>query len=713
MNSKKGQLTLFIILGLILLILAGVLIYWYTLEPAITEKLPAIAVVPEEIKEVSDVFSSCLKENLEQALIQLGMHGGFLETKTFLHNSLSPTEAGANSIKLTRESSLILPYWWYLSNSNQCDRTGNCEFKQNKPSFTSIQQDLTKKLKEQIPICIALVQTMPGYEVKAKEQPFFDILFQKESISALVKYPLEIKKGEVVKTIDQFLAVVDLNLREILDLADTVTQYEAVSGFLGTFSYNIINYYMGLDENEIPPSNAYTFDFSAGKYWTKSKVKETVKTLLTSFTPFLKAGGTQNYQYIFAPKGLADPERFELLYNREFTLPLEKTFPSLKIRFVYLPDWEPYFDLDCNGELCLPESFLGKFNFVFGLQKYHFVYDLSFPVLVEITNPTALDGKGYSFRFFLEGNLRANKPLKTDTPPTSTFEETSNMMYCSPEQFTSPPVELSFIDRKTKQNIQNITVLYTCGTDTCNLGVARQGILNQPLPRCIGGLLTALKDNYATSYTLLDVEDEAVKEAVILEPYVKFNVKAERISLRKTPQGWIADEQGVVPLRDEHILIIMTRQSKENEDKYSALVELYGNPTREQKKTIEIIPGKYNIQVVSMLEPEKSLIIPKDERCWNIPKKKFPLKKEKECFYIPEKDIEFTKEQPFITSQFSYEWSITPQVLDAGREIIFPYPSIDIVSLSQENRKIEDISAVNIVQKIVEEKKTFYGPKIT
>src|SRR4030042_4402992 len=145
-------------------------------------------------------------------------------------------------------------------------------------------------------------------------------------------------------------------------------------------------------------------------FWIKNDVMQRVQTLIGSHLSLIRASGTQNYHFVNSP-GDVNQALHSVLYNRQFFLPLNKTYPDYSFRLAYLPWWNMFFDLNCNGQLCTADTATIPVIPFLGIQQYNFAYDVSYPALVVLNDPKAFDGEGFTFQFFLEANMRNNQPL--------------------------------------------------------------------------------------------------------------------------------------------------------------------------------------------------------------------------------------------------------------------------------------------------------------
>lgn len=81
--NPKGQTTIFVVLGIV--ILASVAIGYYLMSSsqisAAESEAEALSQLPSDVAEVRKAMSECVQYTLEDAIVQAGMFGGFTEAK--------------------------------------------------------------------------------------------------------------------------------------------------------------------------------------------------------------------------------------------------------------------------------------------------------------------------------------------------------------------------------------------------------------------------------------------------------------------------------------------------------------------------------------------------------------------------------------------------------------------------------------------------------
>lgn len=734
--TKKGQVTLFIIIGILLVLAIGIVLYTQR-ERVITpveERIPAIAPVAVSMQPVQDFIQTCMYTVAKQGLQILGERGGYLEPKQ-RYNPAQPTEGAA--IQFAPDSELKVPSWWHLSSKNAC--VGDCEFTSEQPCLKrgeeavsgackapSIEAQLDSYLAKELPRCFGDFGQFraQGFTFSATGALKPETRIARQSVIVLLTYPLEVRRAEETFTLKDFVTELPVNFYEIYALATNITNLQATHSFLERATRSLIDIFGRTDENALPPVSEMEFGFGSGTIWTKLDIEDKLMQMLASYIPLLKVTYTRNYQYLPAPGG-KDREFYEVLYNRGFTVPVLEPHRSLNVKFAYLPWWKPYFDLNCNGQLCQPEGFSSTLGFLFGVRRYNFAYDLSYPVLVEITNPDAYGGEGYSLRFFLEANMRNNEPLATLEPPLAVPElvEQSSLL-CDPSQRTGGTMTLN-VRTSAGTPVDNAEVLYRCGAETCSIGTSVNGQLVAPFPRCVGGFITASHVDYAPAvkpFDVLDASAQAVDLTLGVAYPVDFSVKKWQLLKGCKTCNWELDATQVVNQGPrENSIIMLQREGEPFEEPITVLGEVCGapftkakipcgDPPSDNSKDILLYAGDYHVTIYSFLYASPSVTIPPDRRCV---KYKVGPRTKRKCFNVPPKSIVFSSDKPFMSGYSEYDWTITEDELRNAKEIEFSVINFALDKVQPAgNRVVEDMEIMGNLFSYSEQHKDLLKPRI-
>jgi len=712
---KKGQVTIFIIIGIILVISVGIFIYLYQTEvirPFEEVIVPSVEKAPSEGRPIQDFITACVEATGKDALRRIGDYGGYIDGSSFMYNPFLPTEGDA--VQFSPDSDLIVPYWWFLKSSNDC--TGNCIFSSMRPELhrksnkISIEGQLDEYVNQNLKDCLGgLVPFIEqNFEITELDAVETETTIAKDAVYFLVKYPLRISRGDQSFTVKEYLAEIDINLGKIYDLATELSNLESEHKWLEHFTIEMIDSFSALDKHMLPPMHDFDVSFGQGVIWIRSKVADGLQEILTSHVPMLQIGNTRLYMPIKAPdiavdgEPVRDKKLYEAMYNRGLLIPIEtEEYRDLGASFAYLPWWDIYFDANCQGEVCMAQSVSNTLmNMQIGLHKYDFAYDVSYPVLVEIRDFDAFKGEGYSFKFFLESNVRNNMAMPSEFKPLQPYDISFNSMLCDINQKASGNVTIFVRDARNKRGVDQAVVGYTCGKESCVLGETSNGTLVAQLPRCLGGMLSATKRDYQTRLVPFDVLDDQDQDAEIkLQPYRYLDFAVKKYLLGKGASSWSLDtNNSVAQAMDEDTIIMLTKEPSIYEPAFNSIAEVCGlpsakapyacgTPPEENSKDIPMIPGKYKVRIYSIKYPKPDIEIPRDLRTAGS-----GLVKQE--FYIPNEPIIFDPENPFPSGFAEFEWNITAEQLDSGNAIEFYYINIALDKVPKSRRKIEDLGVI-------------------
>ena len=718
--EKRGQITVFIIIG-ILIVLVIALVLYATRERVLApleEERVTVAKVPAELQPVQDFVQTCLYTVAKDGLEIIGARGGYLKpTQRF--NPYEPTAGEA--VQFAPDSELIVPYWWHMSSNNKCG--GNCQFASERPGIEQIERQLDQYIAGELPECLGTFEQFRKQQliVTLTGAPQPKTRITRGNVIVTLALPLDIAKGTEARAMNDFVAELPVNFFEIYTLAANITSLQAEFSFLERATRALIDVFSRADESALPPVTEMEFGFGRGTMWVKFDVQNKLAELLTSYIPLLKVMNTRNYRYLSSPAG-KDKEFYEVLYNRGFTVPMLEPHKSLDVKFAYLPWWKPYLDLNCNGQLCQAEGFSSTLGMLFGVRRYTFAYDASYPVLVEVKSPDAYGGEGYTLRFFLEANMRNNVPVATaEALPAVTLPE-RNSLLCDADQRTGGNLTLN-VRTSAGMPVDKAQIIFRCGAETCFLGESSAGRLVTSLPRCVGGFLSAHHTEYAAAVKPLDVLDNADKAAdlVMAAPYeVDFAVK--KWVLKKHDPAWELDTSALeVQGPRENTIIMLERKGAEFEEPLMVFGEVCGSPFRKEKipcgsppsdnsKDVRLYSGSYHVTMYSFMYPSPDLIIPPDLR--RVKYKVGPVTRYRR-YWVPRTPITFSTEKSLLSGYAEYDWTFLDDDLKGAETIEFSYINFGLDKvLPPARRKIEDLEVMGNLFSYSEQYEELLRPRI-
>ncbi|MBL7051379.1 hypothetical protein ISS04_04455 [Candidatus Woesearchaeota archaeon] len=537
--DKKAQVTLFIVVGLIILALVGT--FMYIREQAVIGEVGEVDIseVPMELRPVHNFINDIVYETAVEGLEIMGLQGGWISIDDAeLSGETFIIHPDATSSEVLTFNKMKIPYWYFMSSPN--NRLSNYEFsRKGRPlikSFTDNPADraeddksmeaqldryIEANLKDRLNLGLASLKSM-GYNVQGEGDISATTLIGEEDISVSVNYLVVVESGDGKGELDRFFVRIPLNIKNIFSLADRIINAEIEFNLFDNTFFNWITTFQGL-ASELPPSEG--LEFGAGKGpWIMSNAKKFVKySLFVPFIPAIQLADTKNYQTNVEPGDEnSNIHRIKngILTSLEPNLDFPRPY-DLSVDFFYHPNWDIYFNIDPHeGQIIRPEGFgagiLNIANIV--LQRYKFFYDISVPVLIIIRDDNALNEEGFNFQFAIESNIRSNAPVSPGAIDlvVETDEET---LFDRPQQRISGLVTIESKDN-FGEAVEGVRVRFICGTDVIEIGETEineegKAVLVSRFPLCQGGFLSLTKKGYL-GYEAIRFDPQLGEEAYVL-----------------------------------------------------------------------------------------------------------------------------------------------------------------------------------------------------
>lgn len=201
--KKRSQITIFIIIGLVILI-TFVMIYYLTVS---VPKRELEQITFEEIVfPVKSFTESCLEKTAEDSILFTSKQGGYYD--------------------LPEDSILFLlnkyPYYYV-------------DGKKIVPDKTKLENEISKYVNLNIDDCIGNFKVFKetAIQIKAEQKPSVETKIYANKIAIILNYPLLLRKGKIEKELDKFQVDIKTNLNEINVLSKKIIDsYAEKPGFL-------------------------------------------------------------------------------------------------------------------------------------------------------------------------------------------------------------------------------------------------------------------------------------------------------------------------------------------------------------------------------------------------------------------------------------------------------------------------------------------------
>jgi hypothetical protein len=698
--NKRGQLSIFIILGVLMLILVTTyFISLYKESDLDVSELRAMRL--DEITDpVERYITECLIQTSKNAILQMGELGGYtnLERNGFNIKIDDPTNSDAVVLSIGASPALsneifAIPYYYQMKSPSGC--LDNCEFVLGFPELyndaprTSIEGELDIFIDENIDRCINDFEIFKrqGLEIIEHGEPKVDSRVNVNTISFRLNYPIEIKTTDTEYGLNNFYTSHNINLNEIYNLALEITALQARYRFLEMQVLNLISSYSNLD-SDIPPVAETTFEFgSPGKFWVRSQIKETIQGMLSKYVKALRAVGSNNYVDIGANNELS-----RKLLDAQMSIELSKDY-DLDVYFNYLDFWPIYFDITCDDEICKADTFSSSFLLLFGIQRYRFYYSVSHPVMVKIHDKKALNGEGFNYFFFLESNIRHHEPVIPSMEVEIESGMASSELLCNENQRNSGNYTFNVVDALTDEPVKDIVLSYICGEQSCLINKLESETFDGKLPICLGGVLSIGKPGYMSygipMHTQLN-EGEDLGE-IKLEPFRRKNITISKLNLVKPIDGTEEDKwefRGESNLKKgQEAIVIMEKILLPGESSHIQIIELTGD---ERLAEVDVVPGDYNLKVI--LLDKNTIIVPPEKReekeLWGLIK---------ETYYVPEDPIIFNETSPWPLGGIDDIYTLSNQI-DSKDQIVIKSLAFEIGEVPEIERKAEDLIILSLLE---------------
>ncbi|MFC1691733.1 hypothetical protein ACFL0W_06150 [Nanoarchaeota archaeon] len=455
-----------------------------------------------EFLPIKGFVGECAQQIATDSVRLIGAQGGFAEVPGFV--KLDPQAF----VPMEESNTFVIPLWWFDGQ----DRT---------PAIEYMQRDIKRDIEENIDDCLNDFEAFEDqFVIKKLGPPIAEVLLTEKDVQINLEYQFEVLvKGTGKRAIiKEHSTNVPVKLKRIYELATAISQKQQDQLFLENITIDL----MSLNP-EIPFSG---LTFHCGRLmWSVGDVKKQTQSLILDAIQRVRIKNTDHLPFL-AEESIY--KEFEMVmqddYGNLINVPdkprpadayeyfhyyidaTPKDYSDLSATLLYRPEWEFYLNAKPSDNGLMFSGTSGKLTDYLRfmcVNTYHFVYDISFPVVVYISDPEAFNGRGFQFNFGLPVNIYNNEAIKRKvklrpfSPPFQSPESTSS--FCT--SLSDSQVEIRARDEYSFKDLRDINISYDCIGYGCKLGATapKEGTykLKTGLPNnCFRGKIIAEGENY-------------------------------------------------------------------------------------------------------------------------------------------------------------------------------------------------------------------------
>ncbi|MBI5803254.1 hypothetical protein HY448_01040 [Candidatus Pacearchaeota archaeon] len=554
LGNSRAQLTIFIIIAIVIV---GSIATFFALRGYFL--IPSI---PETFQPAYTNFLSCIEQDTLTGIALLENQAGYIYLPEF--------ELGSNHMPFSSQLDFLgnpIPYWYYVS--------GNNIEKEQVPAKADIEKQLEIFVSEKIKECNFGNYYEQGYEIYLGNSSA-DVQISDNKVSVLVYSDLSMVKEEDSVSVSRHSVNVNSELGKLYNAAKEVYDNEQKNLFLENYTIDMLGLYAPVDGVELSCSPVV---------WDGRKVFEDLQNAIY-----------ENTQSITTKNDL----------NSESDYFVGDIRVDADVRFYTSKDWPYSFEVvPTQGQLLLATPIgnqpgLGILGFCY--VPYHFVYNVKYPVLVQVFSGNEI------FQFPVALVIQGNKPRHA---LDATAVEISLPEICDKN---NTEIKVNLYDTKLNP-VNSADISYECFGTKCEIGKANSGVLTAGFPQCANGDIIARANGFKETRHLYSTINSGSVDVVMDRIY--------EMGVNLNLDGANYDGQATISFFSQ-------------DGSFSSMVSY------PEQKTINLSEGQYEVQVYIYQNSSITLGKTTTKQCIEVPQSAigglFGFTKEK-CF-----DIEFPEQ---------------------------------------------------------------------
>ncbi|MSR86356.1 hypothetical protein EXS74_03090 [Candidatus Woesearchaeota archaeon] len=627
---KRGQLTLLIILGLLVVSSVG-LVYYYKDQIFLSEwerERTQSLLIPTEAEELHDQIGNCVSSLASAGITLLGQQGGYitLPEDPIGQGSQNPF---SNSLEIFAASDFKTVYWFYQA-ANGVDHS-------QVPTISDMEYDLSQFMNNNLATCANDFDLFTRYNATAAEIST-EVEILDDTVLFTVNYPVHIAQDDFTFDFDAFYVSQDVPLGSLYQAATEIMDTENEEFVFEDLSYDSLVLY----PDQVPLSWA-EFDCEQ-KSWDVTEVENNLKSILSENILAVKVRGTK---YDVNTESDTNYFEWDLI---ESSVPEETS-----VNIFYSTNWPFSMQVyPTQGSTLQEDTLTGSpatafLSGLFCLNTYSFIYDIKYPVLITLYD----EDSDFRFQFasmvILDNNqARENTQGLLDLNPVETT-------ICSDTQSELTVNVVEVAEDGSLVDLSGAEVSFQCINNLCPLGSTRSYDSVFAVPPCVNGQVIAEKEGYQDGMSIVTTTEDA-STTVVLEKYYNLSYDIQ-----------IVDAEGNVrdPTSDDVLFVTLT----EEETGYTTTLSY-----PYQGESVLLIPGTYTVdgKLISDVPFDISIDPSSYTKCTSVPQISlgglFGLGDDTSCTDVEISEVDL---QSVLTGGVEHSWDADRYELQDASHITF------------------------------------------
>ena len=573
--NNRGQVTVFIILGILLLLALAIIL---AIKTEIVTFKPEEAATTEKGR-VESYLTSCINQLGNEAVELVGLQGGYIEVPSGIsgdpdrHLKISPMN--------------VIPFWAYGLNKNI-------------PSLDQIKEQIDSYIEDNMRECLFSQQPFQEtYDIIEKSELAADTEIVESKIIFNVHWDLEVrdKSGEVISELINHVAESPIKLKRVYDTAVQIVEREMIEMKIEDLTQDLI----AIGHPSVPSTG---LELSCSKKeWDVVEAKTTLQDLLRINLRQLQIKGTEVVEF---------PEELSYYqYHYVWDLGEEFVKPNVDATFIYDNNYPFTFQVYPVQGGKMSSGMMGGQDFISYLciQSWKFTYDISYPIMVRVRDETT----GYNFNIAFTVHLLNNIPNRKaeiipQLPQATSF--VSDTEFCHNKRIPMTVLTWELVDNTKetyyREPLDDVNILFTCLRHQCTMGqtefdFARTGYQAGNIydfPYCVGAILRGEKESYKDDWIRIVTKNDDTAELNLVPtlkvPLDKFKIVKHELDEAEAA-GSLTENTGTLLSSSEIASITLTFEKNDTNS------QLLGEPFHQSRF---IASEKLDANVLKMQKAE-------------------------------------------------------------------------------------------------------------